>query len=288
MNQTRLRTLLASAAAVVAGNFVYALTVKLFLLPSQLVVGGTNGIALIAEHFWNISTTGFIFGFNIAMLLLGLAVLGKAFALTTVASSFLYPLFLELLNKLLGSPTLTDDLLLNTVFSGLGIGISLGLVIRAGASTGGMDIPPLVLHKLFRVPVSVGLNLFDIGILLPQMFFRPTENTLYGILMLFIYSTVIDKMLMVGRSRTELKIVSDHAEEICDAILHKVDRGVTLLHSAGGYTHTERELVLSVISNRELFKAEKLIRSIDPECFMIVTRVSEVRGKGFSISRTGE
>lgn len=288
MNRTRMLSLARGLAAVVAGNLLYALTVKLFLLPSQLVVGGTNGLALIAQHFFDLPATGFILGFNIVMLLLGLAVLGKAFALTTVASSFLYPLFLELLNKLLGDVTLTSDLLLNTVFSGLGIGISLGLVIRAGASTGGMDIPPLVLHKLFRVPVSVGLNAFDICILLPQMFFRPTENTLYGILMLFIYSSVIDKMLMVGRSRTELKIVSDHAQEICDVILHQVDRGVTLLHGAGGYTHDDKELVLSVISNRELFKAEKLIRSIDPECFMIVTRVSEVRGKGFSLSRTGE
>ena len=288
MNRTRMLSLARGLAAVVAGNLLYALTVKLFLLPSQLVVGGTNGLALIAQHFFDLPTTGVILGCNIVMLLLGLAVLGKAFALTTVASSFLYPLFLELLNKLLGDVTLTSDLLLNTVFSGLGIGISLGLVIRAGASTGGMDIPPLVLHKLFRVPVSVGLNAFDICILLPQMFFRPTENTLYGILMLFIYSSVIDKMLMVGRSRTELKIVSDHAQEICDVILHQVDRGVTLLHGAGGYTHDDKELVLSVISNRELFKAEKLIRSIDPECFMIVTRVSEVRGKGFSLSRTGE
>ena len=288
MNRPRMLSLARGLAAVVAGNLLYALTVKLFLLPSQLVVGGTNGLALIAQHFFDLPTTGFILGFNIVMLLLGLAVLGKAFALTTVASSFLYPRFLELLNKLLGDVTLTSDLLLNTVFSGLGIGISLGLVIRAGASTGGMDIPPLVLHKLFRVPVSVGLNAFDICILLPQMFFRPTENTLYGILMLFIYSSVIDKMLMVGRSRTELKIVSDHAQEICDVILHQVDRGVTLLHGAGGYTHDDKELVLSVISNRELFKAEKLIRSIDPECFMIVTRVSEVRGKGFSLSRTGE
>ena len=282
------RSLLKSAAAVVGGNMLYALLVKLFLLPAGLVTGGSTGLALIAEHLWNVPISGFVFVFNVIMLLIGWLILGKAFALTTIASSVLYPFFLECFDWVFGDLVLTQDTVLCTVFFGIGIGVALGIVIRAGASTGGMDIPPLVLNKLFKVPVSVGLYAFDFCILLAQLFFRPTEMVLYGIVMTLIYTTVIDKMLLLGQSRTELKIVSSKSREITDAILRQVDRGVTLLNGQGGYLGKETQLVLTVISNRELIKVEKLIHEIDPECFMVISRVSEVRGLGFSISKERE
>ena len=208
--------------------------------------------------------------------------------MTTVASSFLYPVFLEALDRIFGDVILTQDLLLCTIFFGLCVGIGLGLVIRAGASTGGMDIPPLILEKKFKIPVSVSMYCFDFIILVPQMFFRPVENVLYGIILIFIYTTVIDKMLLLGKSKTELKIVSSKHEEICAAILTEVDRGVTLLRAEGGYTGCRTNMVFSVVSNRELIKVEKLVRAIDPECFMVVNRISEVRGRGFSLSKTYE
>ena len=163
--------------------------------------------------------------------------------------------------------------------------MSLGIVIRAGASTGGMDIPPLVLQKLLRIPVSVSMYAFDFCILLTQILFRPAENVLYGILLVLIYTIVLDKILLLGTSRTELKIVSAKSDEICSAILRQLDRGVTLLDGEGGYLHQRRQVILSVISNRELIKVEKIVHSIDPECFMIVNRVSEVSGRGFSMEK---
>ena len=278
-------TAVKSAAAVVVGNMLYALLVKLFLLPAGLVTGGTTGLALIAEQLWQVPISGFVFVFNVVMLLIGWVILGKAFALTTIASSVLYPFFLEVCNRIFGDLVLTRDPVLCTVFFGIGIGVALGMVIRAGASTGGMDIPPLVLNKFFKLPVSVGLYAFDFTILLAQLFFRPAENVLYGIVMTLIYTTVIDKMLLLGQSRTELKIISSKSREISNAIMRQVDRGVTLLHGRGGYLGNETELVLTVISNRELIKVEKLIHQIDPECFMVVSRVSEVRGRGFSMNK---
>ena len=277
-----------SILAVILGNFLYALTVQLFLAPSGLVTGGTTGMALAVNHLWSVPISGFVLAFNVLMLLVGLAILGKGFALTTLASTFLYPLFLEICERALGDLTLTHDLLLCTLFSGLGIGIALGVVIRAGASTGGMDIPPLVLQKLFRIPVSVSMYAFDVCILLLQAMFRPAENILYGVVLVMIYTITLDKMLLIGRSRTEVKIVSPHYREICDAILHKLDRGATLLNGEGGYLHGQTQLVLSVISNRELIKLEKLVHDIDPECFMTVSRVSEVRGRGFSMNKKYE
>ena len=270
---------------VVLGNLLHALAVTLFLLPSGLVTGGTTGIALIINHLWDISISGFVLIFNVIMLLVGWLVLGKGFAMTTLASSFLYPFFLELCKRIIGDVVLTDDLLLCTVFFGIGVGIALGIVIRSGSSTGGMDIPPLVLNKLFGVPVSVGLYVFDFCIIVMQVLIRPIENVLYGVVLVIIYTVVLDKMLLLGTSRVEVKIVSEKHEEIGNAILTQVDRGVTLLHSEGGYLHKESQLILSVVSNRELIKVERLVREIDPECFMVVNKVSEVRGRGFSINK---
>ena len=180
---------------------------------------------------------------------------------------------------------MTDDLLLNTLFSGLGIGLALGIVIRSGASTGGMDIPPLILQKVFRIPVSISMYVFDVCILLVQALFRPIENILYGILLILIYTLVLDKMLLMGTTRTEIKIVSPKAQEIRDAILTQIDRGVTMLDGEGGYLHQKTQVILSVISNRELPKVERIIHTIDPESFMIINRVNEVSGRGFSMKK---
>ena len=270
---------------VLVGNILYTLTVKLFLLPANLISCGTTGIALVANHYLNIPMSGFIFVFNMAMLTLGWIVLGRKFAMTTVLSSILYPVTLEILNRLLGDIVVTENILLNVLFSGMCLGLSLGIVIRAGASTGGMDIPPLVLKKFFHIPVAASLWVFDFCIMLTQMAFHPVEDLLYGILLLIVISTALNKAMVLGTSRTEVKIVSQHSEEIRQAILSRVDRGVTVLHGEGGYGRTDTEVILSVISNRELPRLQQLARSIDPNCFMIVSQVTEVWGRGFTLDK---
>ncbi|MBQ1235147.1 MAG: YitT family protein [Oscillospiraceae bacterium] len=274
-----------SLGSVVLGNFLYALAVKLFLMPAGLVTGGTTGIALVMNHFWDIEVSHFVLFFNVVMLVIGFLILGKKFAATTLASTFLYPLSLELCEFIFGDLVLTDDLLLCTAFCGLGIGIALGIVIRAGASTGGMDIPPLVLNKLFKIPVSVSMYCFDFVILLFQILFRPAENVLYGIILVLIYTVVLDKMLMLGKNQMEVKIVSDKHQEICDMILHDIDRGVTFLHGQGGYLNGDTQLVLSVVSGRELVKLQKRVHEIDPKCFMVIGKVAQVTGRGFDMEK---
>ncbi|MEO2238386.1 YitT family protein [Dorea sp. YH-dor226] len=277
--------MLSSLSFVIVGNFLYALTVKLFLLPSGLVTGGTTGIALTIQHFFGVSVTQFVLAFNVLMLIAGYLILGRQFAATTLASTFLYPFALEIFDHVFGDYIITDDLLLCTIFSGLGIGIALGIVIRSGASTGGMDIPPLILHKAFRIPVSGSMYAFDVLILLGQALFRPAENILYGIVLVMIYTIVLDKLLLIGTTRTELKIVSQKSDEIRNAILEQIDRGVTLLDGESGYFHEKTQVLLSVISKRELPKVERLVHSIDPESFMVVSRVNEVSGRGFSMKK---
>ena len=219
------------------------------------------------------------------MFLVGLLVLGKVFALTTAISSFYYPAILAVFQSLFGEVRLTEDPLLATVLAGLMIGASIGVVIRAGASTGGMDIPPLVLQKWFRLPVSATMMLMDLVILMSQAMSSPMEKILYGVVMVIVYTIVLDKVLMLGESRTEVKIISPKADEIRTVILEQLDRGVTELHGAGGYTHEPSTVLLSIVSNRELPRLEKLVHSIDPACFLIISHVTEVRGRGFSISK---
>ena len=286
MNTTKhWQQFLFNAAAITFGNALYSLAVAVFLEPAGLITGGATGIALAVGRLTGLSVSGVLLVFNLAMLVWGWAVMGRAFALNTLASSILSPFFLELWERLLAGRILTDDIILCTIFSGLGIGVALGIVIRSGASTGGMDIPPIVLQKWFRLPVSATMMAFDIAILLVQALFSPVRQVLYGIVMVIIHTIVMDKMLLLGSSRTQVKIVSAKSEAIRTAILSQLDRGVTILHAEGGYTHEPTALLLSVVSNRELPKLEKLIHAIDPECFLIVSRVTEVSGRGFSLEK---
>ncbi|MBR3936014.1 MAG: YitT family protein [Oscillospiraceae bacterium] len=270
---------------IVFGNVIYALSIKLFVLPSGIALGGTTGIAIIIENFFHIPISAFVLVFNIVMLCVGYFILGKAFAATTILSSFCYPVFLEISNRIFGDYYLTDDVFLCSVLGGVGIGFALGLVIRSGASTGGMDIPPLVLNKLFHIPVSTTLYAMDFIVVILLAMFKSMDLILYGIVFTFVYTYVLDKTLVLGKSRTEIKIVTRKAAEITDAILTKIDRGVTLLQAETGYKHYKTEVVMSIVSNREIAKVERLAHSIDPKCFIIISRVSEVRGRGFSSAR---
>ncbi len=272
-------------ASILFGNALYSLAVALFLEPAGLITGGATGIALAIGRLTGLSVSGLLFFINLAMLVWGWVVLGRAFALNTLASSVLSPAFLALFEGMANGRVLTEDIFLCTVFAGLGIGVSLGIVIRSGASTGGLDIPPLVLNKWFKLPVSATMLAFDIMVLLMQAVFSPMPQVLYGIVMVLIHTIVMDKMLMMGASRTEVKIISSQSDTICAAILEQLDRGVTILHGEGGYTHESSAVLLSIVSNRELPRLEKLAHSIDPTCFLIVSHVTEVSGRGFSMDK---
>ena len=197
-----------SLMIVILGNILYALAVKLFLMPAGLLTGGTTGIGLALNRSFGIPVATFVLIFNVTMLLIGWKVMGRKFALTTVVSTFVYPIALGFFEKVFGDLVLTQDLFLCTIFSGLGIGGSLGIVIRAGASTGGMDIPPLVLNHYFKIPVSVSMYVFDFCILLAQAVGNPPEQVLYGLILVMTYTLVLDKLMLMGTTRTEVRVIS--------------------------------------------------------------------------------
>lgn len=280
------RSKVTSLLLVLLGNIIYSFAIKLFLLPAELISCGTTGIGLVVEHFLHIPLSGFIFVFNMVMLAVGWLILGRKFAMTTLLSSLLYPIFLEILNQTLGDVYITDNLMLNAIFAGIGLGGSLGIVIRAGASTGGMDIPPLVLKKFFGIPVPMTLWIFDFTIMSAQMMFHEAEDLLYGVLLLITISITLNKVLTLGTRKTQVMIISNQHQAVRQAILSKVDRGVTILHGEGGYGGDQKEVILTIVSNSELPKIQRVAREIDPSCFMVVNEVNEVWGRGFSLSRT--
>ena len=274
-----------SLLLVLVGNILFTLAIKLFILPANLISCGTTGIALVVDYLTNIPMSTFILVFNLIMLAIGWAILGRSFAMTTAFSSIFYPLALEFLNQTMGDFVITEDPLLLAGFGGLCMGLSLGLVIRGGASTGGMDIPPLILNKFFHIPVSATLWIFDFIIMLCQLAFHPLEDLLYGVLLILSVSFSLNKVMLFGTSRTEIKIISEKSNQIRQAILSQVDRGCTLLHGTSGYQGNEVNVILSVVSNHELPKIQRVARSIDPGCFVIISRVSEVWGRGFSYGK---
>ena len=270
---------------VLAGNTLYALAVSLFILPNGLITGGTTGLALVAQYKLGIPIAAFVGVFNVVRFVAGAAVLGKAFAFTTIISTFYYPFILGVFEGLFGSSPLTGDTMLATVFAGLLIGAGIGMVIRAGASTGGMDIPPLILNKKFRLPVSMTMSVFDCLILLTQMVFAGKEKILYGILLVLLYTMVLDKVLMIGQNQMQVKIISEQCEIISEAIQNRMDRGTTLLLIEGGHLRKASYAVLTVVSGRELSKLNELVMGLDSNAFMIINQVSEVRGRGFTLHK---
>ena len=270
---------------ILLGNLIYATAVVAFIMPNGLITGGTTGLSLFANKQFGISVSGFVAVFNIAMFLLGLAVLGFKFALSTLLSTIVYPVFLELIQQVPLLQGLTDDPLLAVILAGLMVGFGLGLVVKVGGSTGGMDIPPLVLNKKIGLSVSVGLYLFDFSILIIQMFFTNRENVLYGIVLVLIYTVVLDKVLLMGEKQMQVKIISNQYEKINRAILTQLNRGSTLLESLGGFEKKEGYVVMSIVSRRELGQLQKIVQETDPAAFMIINQVNEVRGRGFSLEK---
>ena len=270
---------------ILAGNTAYALAVVMFILPGGLITGGTTGLALFFYHQLGIPIQAFVTVFNVTMFLVGAAVLGKTFALTTVISTFYYPLILSVFQKLPVLGKVTDDSLLAVIFAGLLIGGGIGVVIRSGASTGGMDIPPLVLNKKTGVSVSGAMNVMDTAILLLQIVCSDREKVLYGILLVLIYTSVLNKVLLLGQAKMQVKIVSEHYEEINQAIASELDRGVTLFRSRTGHLKRDGYVVMSVVNNRELVQMNQLIQKIDPQAFIVIHQVNEVRGRGSTLKK---
>ena len=270
--------------SVFLGNTLSALGIGGFLIPAGMMMGGATGIGLAVNHYTGIPVSAVLAVLNVVLFLIGAAILGKAFALMTIISTFYSPFILEVVQRTVPAG-LTDDRMLATIMGGLLVGLGLGMVLRVGASTGGMDIPPLILKKKAGIAVGVSMYAFDFWILAAQALFSGLEKMLYSIILIIIYTTVIDKLMTIGTSQMQAKIISENYEEINRAIQQKLDRGTTLVAIKGGYLEKESYEIMTILSTRELTKLSGLVMELDPKAFMIVNRVNEVRGRGFTLGK---
>ena len=220
---------------ILIGNILDAAGFVLFVSGSGLITGGTSGIGLFLSRQTGIPTSVYVFIINAVMLVVGLIFLGKRFALSTILSTFCYPLAMAIMEQALHGHAVTNDIFLCTIMGGILIGAGVGLVLRAGASSGGMDIPSLLMNKYLRIPLSVGVYIVDVIILALQALQTPGDNVLYGVVLVIVYSVLIDKISLIGKNRVEVQIVSDKSDEIRQFILQDLDRGVTMMKGRSGY-----------------------------------------------------
>lgn len=272
---------------VLVGNAILAFTVAAFIVPHGVIMGGATGIGLTIAHYVPVDLSIIIFIVNSILFVLGAAVLGKKFAVATIASTFIYPTFLSIVQKIPGIDGLTDNLMLATLYAGALLGVGIGLIVRVDSSTGGTDIVALVLNKWFHIPVAGLLYVIDFLVLGGQVFFSDTEQIMYGVLMLVLETAILNKVMLLGQSQIQLFIISEEYEHIREKMLKELDAGVTMVHVETGYGQENQKGVLCIIPNRKLYSVKELVQSIDPKAFITITQINEVRGRGFSMERVG-
>lgn len=276
---------LQTSAIVLFGNALLAFFVAAFVIPHDIIMGGTTGIGIVLNKSLSIDTALLIFIINNALLIFGGIVLGKKFFLTTVASSVLYPIMLAIMMRIPGIDTLTDDQLLAALFGGCLEGLSVGILMRIGSSTGGMDVVNLVMHKWFHLPVAVFVSVTDVLVVGGQALFASPEQLLLAIVVIFCETVVIEQAMILGKSQIQIYVISDQYEELRQKLLNDLNLGVTMSLIETGMLGQQQKGVLCVVPPRKLYAVTELIQSVDPNAFITVTKVKEVRGRGFTLAR---
>ena len=271
--------------SLIVANAILSFLVAAFVIPHNIITGGGTGIGIVVGRLLHVDPAAVVLVFNLLTLALGYFVLGKDYCISILAGSLIYPLFLAIMQRIPGIDNLTDNPLLATLFAGGLLGVALGIVMRVGISTGGIDSVSLSLHKWFHWPISVCVYLCDFVILGSQAIFSEPEAILYGVAMLVIETMVLGRVMVVGQTQIQILAISDHHEELRRRILTELGAGATMLQLETGLLGKSQQGLLCVIPPRKLHAATELIHSIDPNVFMTVTQIKEVRGQGFTRER---
>jgi uncharacterized membrane-anchored protein YitT (DUF2179 family) len=278
--QKRIRDLI----LIIAGTFILAISVEMFIIPYSILSGGVAGIAVAIEPLFHLNETVVANVLQVALLAVGWFFLGRKFAMDTLIASLLYPLFTTLLS--LVSFTVHVPPMLASFYAGLTGGIGIGLVMRAGASTGGMDIPPLIMHKLTGMKISTLVMITDALTVALGIATYGFDAMLVGLVSVFASGVAIDRTLDAGQgaSAKSVQIISDKWPEIMHEIDVQLARGATLIEAQGGFQQDPKKIILCVVSGRQYTTLIGIIRSIDPKAFVITTDASDMHGEGFTYS----
>lgn len=265
---------------ITAAAFIYAVAVSLFLDPNQLAPGGVTGIAVILNTVSGVSTGTWIFLLNVPILLLGMWKFGFRFILSTAYCTLMVSAFTNLLSR---QGRVTEDLFLAAVAGGSLMAVALGLVFKAGATTGGTDIIVKLLRLKFPYLKTGSLFLITdaVIVMLSAFVFGDLDVALYAGLVVLINSFLLDIVLYGRDGAKMIFIISDHYESITKRILEEMDIGVTHILGSGAYSGKEKNVIMCVMKKQLSPKAEEIIREEDPEAFIIVTSATEIFGEGY-------
>ncbi len=274
---------------IILGNGMLAFAVCAFVVPYGIMLGGSSGVALTLQHFFPQLRLSVITAVtNILLFMLGWVFLGKKFAATSLLSTFIYPIELAICETLPVATLFREEVLVAGLFCGILIGLGIGLVIRSGGSTGGMDIPPCILQKYFGIPVGTSLLFMDTAIVLMQVAFRGLDGVLLSILVIMVTSFAINRTLVSGEKKVQITIISPQYPQIRQEILSTMDCGLTLLDIETGYEGKPQKAILSVVYARKYPQIRDAALKIDPHAFVIANDVTNVNGRGYTIGRYAE
>ena len=279
--QQRTIVLLRDYALITVGALLSATAARSFLVPNQVVSGGVTGLAIMLNSLFANPVGLTVIALNIPLFVFGFRALGGlGFALRTVYATLLLALGIDYLAPFI--PTLTKDPLLYSLYGGLLDGVGMGLVLRAGGTTGGTDIVARITERRFGVAPGRMILFIDIAILLGAFFLYGPDKTLYGLLVAFITTRVIDATLAAGKGSRQLYIITQAPDAIVRDVFAELGRGVTVMAGRGAYTHKAKTILVCAVARSELGVAKEIIALHDPQAFVIIGEALEVLGEGFS------
>lgn len=266
---------------IIIGCMLSAVGLGMFLVPNNIASGGVTGAAMVINHFIPAIPVGKMsILLNIPIFILCIIVLGSSFGIKSLFATLLLGFSIDILSKF---PIPTDDILLAAVFGGAILGLGLGLVIRSSATTGGTDLLAKIVHKLIPF-ISVGqiLLVIDIIVLMSAaIVFNSINLGLYAAISLYITTVIIDGVIVGINFSKAAYIISDKSEEIADAILTDLDRGVTGINGKGMFSKSDKMVLLCVLRKREIPKLRRLVKDIDSNAFVFLSEARDVFGEGF-------
>ena len=282
MEHSTVKKNLIPAVVIAVASAIHALGYVWCYAPNHIAFGGITGVAQIINHIFPAVPVGIMaIVLNIPLFLLGWRLIGGRFLVSSLYAMFLSSIFIDILAPLYDWQPMEP--LLASIFGGLTLGLSLGLIFQQGATTGGTDlIARLLKLKLAWLPMGRLLLGIDLAvIMLTALVFGTLNAALYGLVALYISTIVMDGVLYGMDTAKVAYIISDRNTEISDAIVRGLDRGVTVLHGQGAYTGKEREVLMCAFKQREIAAIKAVVKEIDPDAFLIVCNAHEVLGEGF-------
>ena len=270
-----------SASIIFIGITLTAFGVSLFYIPNKIVTGGVSGIAAILFAL-GIPPGIVYFSINSVLVLTGYKVLGKNFGVTSLLSTLILSLLVQLFSEL---PPITDNLFIAAFFGSAISGFGTALTFSENANTGGSDIVGrLIQHKIPYFPIGRLLLIIDsIIIFISVIVFRNTELALYGVFGLIISSMVIDFFIDKLNSSKLALVVTEKGDEISCAIMKNSKRGVTILSAKGAYSKNNKKLLICAIKNNQMPDFHKMIKEADENAFIIFLKSEKIFGRGFYV-----